>query len=92
METPLIRPGLVQGSEPPLRLVVHFDDAAGANLAVQLIATLGVPGDRIGVVDPDRMERRRGMILTAACPDEPTRDRVEETCRKLGGRVLRDET
>ncbi|WP_337175917.1 hypothetical protein [Paludisphaera sp.] len=91
METPLIRPGAVQGPDSPLQLVVHFDDAAGGNLAVQMLHALGVPGDRVGVVDPDRMERRRGMILTVPCPDEATLDRAEDLCRKLGGRVHRRE-
>ncbi len=89
METPLIRPGAVESPDSPLRLVVHFDDASGGNLAVQMLPILGVPGDRIGVVDPDRMERRRGMILSASCPDEPTRARAEDYCRKIGGRVHR---
>ncbi|MDG3004425.1 hypothetical protein [Paludisphaera mucosa] len=89
METPLIRPGAVLSPESPLRLVVHFDNAAEGNLAIQILTTLGIPGDRIGVVDPDRMERKRGMILSASCPDEAVRVRAEDVCRKLGGRVHR---
>ena len=89
METPLIRPGAVQSPDSPLRLVVHFDDASGGNLAVQMLPTLGVPGDRVGVVDPDRMEGGRGMILSATFADEPARIRAEDACRKLGGRVHR---
>ncbi|WP_165246474.1 hypothetical protein [Paludisphaera soli] len=89
METPLIRPGAVQSPESPLRLAVHFYNAAEGNLAIQILATLGVPGDRIGVVDPDRMERKRGMVLAVECPDEATRVRAEDVCRRLGGEVHR---
>lgn len=89
METPMIRPGAVQSPESPLRLAVRFDDAAAGNLAIQLLTTLGVPNDRLGVVDPDRMEGGRGMILSATFADEPARIRAEDACRKLGGRVHR---
>ncbi|AMV40105.1 hypothetical protein [Planctomyces sp. SH-PL62] len=89
METPLIRPGDVPSPETPLQLVVHFFNAAEGNLATQTLMTLGIPGDRIGVVDPERMERKRGMILAVGCPDEAARARAEDVCRKLGGEVHR---
>ena len=89
METPLIRPGAVQSPDASFRLVVHFYNAAEANLAIQILGTLGVPGDRIGVVDPDRMAGGRGMVVSVHCPDEPTRVRAEDVCRRLGGEVHR---
>jgi len=89
METPLIRPGAVPSPESTLRLVVHFANAAEGNLAIQTLVTLGVPSDRIGVVEPERMERKRGMVLAMGCPDEATLARAEDFCRKLGGAVHR---
>ena len=85
----MIRPGAVQSPESPLLLAVHFDDAAAGNLAIQLLTTLGIPGDRLGVVGPERMEGGRGMVLSANCPDATTLARAEDACRKLGGRVHR---
>lgn len=85
METPQIRSGAVLSAETRLQLVVRFHDSAVANLAIQLLTGIGVPGDRLGVLPPEKVEGGRGMILVAGCPTEAIRARAEAVCRKLGG-------
>lgn len=89
MEIPQIRSGAILSPETPLQLVVHFHDSASANLAIQLLAGIGVPGDRLGVLPPEKVEGGRGMILSVGCPTEAVRARAETVCRKLGGQVHR---
>jgi len=86
METPQIRSGAILSPETSLQLVVHFHDSAVANLAIQLLTGIGVPGDRLGVLPPEKVAGGRGMILVAGCPTEAIFAKAEAACRKLGGR------
>src|SRR5690606_21767735 len=69
-----------------LQLVVHFHDSAVANLAIQLLTGIGVPGDRLGVLPPEKVAGGRGMILVAGCPTAAIFAKAEAACRTLGGR------
>jgi len=89
METPQVRSGAILSPETRLQLVVFFHDSAEANLAIQLLTGIGVPGDRLGVLPPEKVEGGRGMILSVGCPTEAIRARAEAVCRKLGGQLHR---
>jgi len=91
METPQIRSGAILSpeTEASLQLVIRFHESAEANLAIQLLTGIGVPGDRLGVLPPEKVEGGRGMILVAGCPTEAIRARAEAVCRKLGGELHR---
>jgi hypothetical protein len=69
-------------------VVVFFHNAAEGNLAIQLVASLGVPSDRLGVTPPEGIEGGQGMVLSIAC-SESQRPGVEATCRSLGGMIHR---
>ncbi len=88
METPQIRPGLVRDSSRLGRVIVFFHNSAEGNLAIQLVTSLGVPSDQLGVTPPDGIEGAQGMVLSIACPDS-LRATVESTCRSLGGQIHR---
>lgn len=88
MEPPQIRPGLVRDGDPMPRLVAFFRNAAQGNAAIQLLTTLGVPNDRLGVVPPEGIEGGQGMVLSFSCP-EGARARVEAACRSLGAAIHR---
>lgn len=90
METPQVRPGSVRphaGAMP--RVVAFFYNSAQGNSAIQMLAALGVPGDRLGVTPPERIEGGQGMILSIACPDEALISRVEALCRSHGAEIHR---
>jgi hypothetical protein len=89
MEMPQVRPGAIKTTEPMPRVVAFFYNSAQGNSAVQLISTLGVPNDRIGVTPPEKIEGGQGMLLSIACPDEKTRVRVEAVCRQQGAEIHR---
>lgn len=89
METPQIRAGAVLSPETKLQLVVFFHESAEGNLAIQILTGIGVPGDRLGVLPPEKVEGGRGMILSVGCPTEAIREKAEAVCRKLGGRIHR---
>jgi len=89
MDTPMVRPGLVQGTEPKRRVVAFFRNGAGGNLAIQMVTQLGVPADRLGVTTPDQIEHGQGMILSIACPDDAFVTKVEALCRRYGADVHR---
>ncbi len=89
METPMIRPGLVQNPEPRRRVVAYFRNGAAGNLAIQMVTMLGVPADRLGVIPPEQLENGQGMVLSIACPDDALVTRVEELCRHHGAEVHR---
>jgi hypothetical protein len=89
METPQIRPGAVTNPEPRLRVLAYFYNAAEANLAVQLLMGIGIPGDRLGVTPPDQFERAQGMLLSVGCPTEALQAKAESILRKLGGEIHR---
>ena len=89
METPQIRPGAVKNTDPMPRVVAFFYNSASGNSAVQELIGLGVPGDRLGVTPPDRIEGGQGMILSIGCPDESLIARVEAVCRAQGAEVHR---
>jgi hypothetical protein len=88
MEPPQIRPGVVNDGGPMPRVVAFFHNSALGNAAIQLVAGLGVPNDRLGVTPPELIEGGQGMILSIACP-ESLRPRVEAACRSLGAAIHR---
>jgi hypothetical protein len=89
METPQIRPGLVQEHESMPRVVAYFWNSAQANLVIQILMQLGVPNDRLGVTPPEQIETGQGMILSIACPDAKTLAKVESICRQQGAAIHR---
>ncbi len=89
MEMPQIRPGAVKSPESKLRVVTFFHNAAEGNLAIQLLAGMGISADQLGVTPPDQIEGGQGMILSIGCPDEKTLAKAEGLCRKLGGQLHR---
>lgn len=89
METPQIRPGLVKEVETTARVVVFFPNSALGNLAIQLLMQIGIPNDHMGVVPPEQIEGKQGMVLSIGCPDEKSLARVESICRSQGGRIHR---
>jgi hypothetical protein len=89
METPQVRPGAVRSPEPRRRVLAYFPNAAEGNLAIQLLTTVGVPNDRLGVTPPDQMDGGFGMILSIGCQDEKILARAEDICRRLGGKLHR---
>ena len=89
METPQIRPGVVNHTDPMPRVVAFFHNSALGNSAIQVLTALGVPGDRLGVTPPERIEGGQGMILSIGCPDEALIGRVEAVCRSHGAEVHR---
>ena len=89
METPQIRPGAVRQTDPMPRVVAFFYNSAQGNSAVQELLGLGVPGDRLGVTPPERIEGGQGMILSIGCPEGSLIARVEAVCRSQGAEVHR---
>jgi hypothetical protein len=89
METPQIRPGLVQEHESMPRVVAYFYNSAQGNLVIQILMQLGVPNDRLGVTPPEQIEGGQGMVLSIACPDEKIRAKVESICRQQGAAIHR---
>ena len=89
MENPQIRPGLVTHTEPMPRVVAFFRNSAEGNAAIQRLIMLGVPGDRLGVTPPERIEHGQGMVLDIACPNEALLPTIEAVCRKTGAEIHR---
>ena len=89
MEMPQVRPGLVSHEDPDRRVVAFFPNSAQGNLVIQLLTTLGVPGDRLGVTPPERIETGQGMVLSVGCPDEAIVAKVEDICRSQGAEIHR---
>jgi hypothetical protein len=89
METPQIRPGLVDHAESMPRVVAFFYNSAQGNLVIQILMQLGVPNDRLGVTPPEQIEGGQGMILSIACPDDTIRAKVESICRQQGAAIHR---
>lgn len=84
MEVPQIRPGKVANTEAMPRVVAYFFNSAQGNSAIQLLTTLGIPNDRLGVTTPERIEGGQGMILSIACPDPALVPKVEAICKGQG--------
>ncbi len=89
METPQIRPGVVSHTGPMSRVVAFFYNSAQGNSAIQLLTSLGVPNDRLGVTPPERLESRQGMVLSISLPDDRLLAKVEAVCRSHGAEVHR---
>jgi hypothetical protein len=89
METPQIRPGVVSNTGPTSRVIAFFYNSAQGNAAIQLLTSLGVPNDRLGVTPPERIESGQGMVLSISVPDERLLTRVEAVCRNHGAEVHR---
>jgi len=91
MEPTQIRPGRVP--DPPTeslpRVVAVFRNSAQGNAVIQFLMTLGIPGDRLGVIPPERTPRGQGMVLAIACPDAALMARVEDVCRAQGASIHR---
>lgn len=89
MEMPQVRPGLVKNEDPERRVIAFFPNTAQGNLAIQLLTTLGVPADRLGVTPPERIETGQGMLLSIGCPNEAMVVKVEDICRRQGAEIHR---
>jgi hypothetical protein len=89
METPQIRPGLVENTGAMSRVVAFFRNAAEGNLVIQLMTALGAPADRLGVTTPEQIDGGQGMLLSIGCPDDKMIPRVEEICRRHGSEIHR---
>jgi hypothetical protein len=88
-QTPLIRAGRVGEPDVEDRVVARFRNAAQGNAVIQLLLTLGVKADQLGVTGPDRMPGGQGMILSIACgSDSVLRERVEAACRSQGAELF----
>jgi hypothetical protein len=69
--------------------VARFRNAAQGNSVIQLLLTLGVRADELGVTGPDRMPEGQGMLVSIACGADATlRERVEAACRSQGAEVF----
>lgn len=84
METPQIRPGVVEVAGPVPRIVAYFYSAAQGNSAIQQLVCLGVRSDQLGVTTPDQVESGQGMVLSIPCPDPVLTARVEALCKSQG--------
>ena len=89
METPQVRPGVVQHTGSLPGVVAFFYNSAQGNLVIQILTQLGIPNDRLGVTPPEQIEGGQGMILSIPCPDERTRAKVESICRQQGAEIHR---
>jgi hypothetical protein len=89
METPQVRPGVVNDTGPMPRVVAFFFNSAQGNSAIQLLTALGIPNDRLGVTPPERIETGQGMVLSISCPEEALIPKVEAICRGHGAAVHR---
>ncbi len=89
MQTPQVRPGLVKAGERLPRVIAYFPNSSFANLAIQLLAQIGVPNDRLGVTPPEQIEGGQGILLSVACPDDTAISRVEAICRQHGAKIHR---
>ncbi len=89
MEPPQIRPGVVRDGDPMPRVVAFFHNSALGNAAIQLVTTMGVPADRLGVTPPEMIEGGQGMVLSIACPSEKIMTQVEAVCRQQGADIHR---
>lgn len=92
MENPQVRPGKVrplEGATAPPRVVAFFYNSAQGNAAIQLLTTLGIPNDRLGVTPPERIKGGQGMLLSIACPEPAQVPRVEALCRAQGAEIHR---
>jgi hypothetical protein len=89
MENPQIRPGLVEHTGAMPRVVAFFRNSAEGNAAIQLLTTLGIPADRLGVTPPEQIEHGQGMVLDVGCPDEALVPKVEAICRTHGAEIHR---
>lgn len=92
MQSPLIRPGRTSSEQQQVlasTLVVYFRNSAQANAVIQLVGTIGVPADRLGVTPPDQLPDGQGMVLSIPCPDERTAAHVELICKQQGAAIVR---
>ena len=89
MELPQIRPGLIKNTDPMSRVIAFFHNAAEGNTAIQLLTTLGIPGDRLGVTPPEQIEGGQGMVLSIGCPEDSMIPKVEAICRRHGAELHR---
>lgn len=90
MEIPQIRPGKVAEQTRPMpRVIAFFPNSAQGNLVIQLLTTIGVPNDQLGITPPEQIETGQGMVLSVACTDEKMVARVEAICRDQGANIHR---
>jgi hypothetical protein len=91
METPFVRPGQVKSPEPSDRIIARFFNSAHGNTVIQYLATLGIPGDRLGVTVPERMPDGQGMVLSIPCSDPKLAAQIEAYCRAQGATIRRQQ-
>ncbi len=89
MELPQIRAGRVVTEDPKLRVIAFFYSAAQGNCTIQLVTTMGVASDQLGVTPPERTGTGQGMLLSIPCADERMAARVEAVCRQHGAEIHR---
>ena len=89
MDDPQVRPGLVPDAAAIPRVVAFFPNSPQGNSVIQHLIALGVPGDRLGVTPPEKIERGQGMVLSIACPDANLIPKVEAICRGQGAKIHR---
>ena len=87
MNTPYVRPGKVTSADVSVRVVAKFPNSAQGNWVIQMVTTLGVPSDRLGLVGPDRLESGQGMVLSIPVPDPELLPQIESICRSQGATV-----
>lgn len=81
------RPGTIGPAHDGDRLLAFFPNAAPANAALQFLPMLGVSADQIGTVNPDRMPRGQGLLISIPLPDPATRARVVDYLQRQGARI-----
>ena len=89
MESPQIRPGLVEDRGAMPRVLAFFRNGAEGNLVIQLLVAIGIPSDRIGVTPPEQIEGGQGMLLSIGCPKDILISKVEALCRSHGAEIHR---
>ena len=88
MEDPTIRPGATLLAPQDPDLFAFFHNAAAANAAIQLLTSLGVHDEQLGVTPPEKIDGGQGMLLALVCPPG-SRARIEAACRTFGAEVHR---
>ena len=92
MHVPSIRPGKSTEAYTGPRIVAYFPYAPLANGVVQWLLQIGIRSDQLGVLPPEELPDRRGMVLAIGCPDPALSAKVVSICRSQGATVVRKES
>ncbi len=88
-----IRPGALPDPAttptPVHRLTAYFRNAAQGNLAIQLLVSLGVPANQLGVTPPEQIQGGQGLLLSIPCDRVEHFKTIEDLCRELGAEIHR---